>query len=431
MTPPIPNTRRVGITGRRRRHPAVGGDDRVASRPYERRDPPDRVERPVGVLPGQEDPREHQPTWRSPCCRPVAPMPARSSRGAQTRGAARQISRTTPRRTRRKPREGRGDGGSRSVARCASTSARACWSSGSCCARCISWPARGSFRSSASLRASPAPRSASGASALRRSGLARAVRAARAPGAASAGVRGRCVSAPPASASAAGAAARIEARSANYSLVGVVHGDSMTIHVSRLLDNAPVRDAAVDGRCCAGAMRRGGPGRRQLPAQGAGTRAARAGGHGIPRRAGRHARKGSPATLQSAGTSRPDDDKQRPRQYAWWVLNFGVCVGFLLLWSAAARPPPTTGSRSRRSRSSAASAPGTAPAESRRCLAAETRGRCAGRCRGRCGCCRAAGRSRRPQQARVAVAHTPPPGPADVREHRAADPHQPNGYQSV
>ena len=37
----------------------------------------------------------------------------------------------------------------------------------------------------------------------------------------------------------------MEARSADLLAVGLVRGDRMTIHLSRLVDNAPVRDAAV------------------------------------------------------------------------------------------------------------------------------------------------------------------------------------------
>ena len=39
--------------------------------------------------------------------------------------------------------------------------------------------------------------------------------------------------------------ARMEARSEDLLAVGLVHGDRMSIHLSRLIDNAPVRDAAV------------------------------------------------------------------------------------------------------------------------------------------------------------------------------------------
>ena len=41
------------------------------------------------------------------------------------------------------------------------------------------------------------------------------------------------------------ASTRVEARSADLLAVGVVQDDRMSIHLSRLLDNAPVRDVAV------------------------------------------------------------------------------------------------------------------------------------------------------------------------------------------
>ena len=41
------------------------------------------------------------------------------------------------------------------------------------------------------------------------------------------------------------ASTRVEARSADLLAVGVVQDDRMNIHLSRLLDNAPVRDVAV------------------------------------------------------------------------------------------------------------------------------------------------------------------------------------------
>ena len=43
----------------------------------------------------------------------------------------------------------------------------------------------------------------------------------------------------------AAAISRVEARSADLLAVGVVRDDKMIIHISRLIDNAPVRDAAV------------------------------------------------------------------------------------------------------------------------------------------------------------------------------------------
>ena len=43
----------------------------------------------------------------------------------------------------------------------------------------------------------------------------------------------------------AAAISRVEARSNDLLAVGVVHDDKMIIHISRLADNAPVRDAVV------------------------------------------------------------------------------------------------------------------------------------------------------------------------------------------
>ncbi len=40
-------------------------------------------------------------------------------------------------------------------------------------------------------------------------------------------------------------ASRVEARSAELLAVGIVHDDRMAIHLSRLVDNAPVRDASL------------------------------------------------------------------------------------------------------------------------------------------------------------------------------------------
>jgi len=125
---------------------------------------------------------------------------------------------------------------------------------------------------------------------------------------------------------------RIEARSASYLLVGLVHGESMNVHVSRLLDNSPVRDAQVT------LLLRG----REYPAtaQVDGGYALDAKDLALPGSTAiefRVVRGGTPeslhATLQTAEQSGKDDDKSGIRQYAWWVLNFGVCIGALVLYS--------------------------------------------------------------------------------------------------
>jgi hypothetical protein len=47
-------------------------------------------------------------------------------------------------------------------------------------------------------------------------------------------------------AEAGGALTRVEARSEDLLAVGVLRGDRMVIHLSEVIDNAPVRDASVN-----------------------------------------------------------------------------------------------------------------------------------------------------------------------------------------
>jgi len=49
----------------------------------------------------------------------------------------------------------------------------------------------------------------------------------------------------PASAAGEPAVSRMEARSDTLMAVGIVQGDRLTIHVTRVVDNAPVRDAVL------------------------------------------------------------------------------------------------------------------------------------------------------------------------------------------
>jgi hypothetical protein len=125
---------------------------------------------------------------------------------------------------------------------------------------------------------------------------------------------------------------RIEARSATYLLVGLVHGESMSVHLSRQLDNSPVRDARVT------MLLRG----REYPAiaQVDGGYALTAKELALPGSAAlefRIAQGGTQeslrATLQTPEGSVKDDDKSGIRQYAWWILNFGICIGALMLYS--------------------------------------------------------------------------------------------------
>ena len=122
---------------------------------------------------------------------------------------------------------------------------------------------------------------------------------------------------------AASATARVEARSAHLLAVGTVHGESMTIHLSRLEDNAPVRDAEVvlalrGATHTATALADGGyavetpylalPGSAavRIEVTSSGTRQDLEG------------------TLQPASTPEPAEDKGGSRQLGWWVLNFAV-----------------------------------------------------------------------------------------------------------
>jgi len=106
----------------------------------------------------------------------------------------------------------------------------------------------------------------------------------------------------------------------------------MTIHLSRLIDNAPVRDAVVTvtlrGRSYPTTAETDGGYTLQTKDLGLGGAAAieiQVALAGL-----RQSLKG---TLQAeAGRSQPPE-KSTARQLWWWVLNFAVCIGFLYLIS--------------------------------------------------------------------------------------------------
>jgi hypothetical protein len=106
----------------------------------------------------------------------------------------------------------------------------------------------------------------------------------------------------------------------------------MSIHLSRLIDNAPVRDAAVsvrlrgvlhptvaqaDGSYTLHAPELTLPGTAQVQFQ-------------VTEGGGKETLDGA---LQGSEVSRVPEEKNSARQLGWWVLNFAVCIGFLLLWS--------------------------------------------------------------------------------------------------
>lgn len=124
---------------------------------------------------------------------------------------------------------------------------------------------------------------------------------------------------------------RIEARSSDLLAVGTVHGSRMTIHLSRIVDNAPLRDAVVavvlrgavhstlaeaDGSYTFETPDLALPGAASVQFQ-------------VTRAGGREELKG---TLEVAAPPDKADEKNSSRQLGWWVLNFAVCIGFLLLW---------------------------------------------------------------------------------------------------
>jgi hypothetical protein len=130
--------------------------------------------------------------------------------------------------------------------------------------------------------------------------------------------------------SATAAPPRVEARSADLLAVGLVNGDQMIIHLSRLLDNAPVRDAAMT------VVLRGTT--YPTTAETDGSYTLRSKDLALPGAAAIEFRvqAGVPETLKGtldvAAPAGPSDNNNA-RQLWWWVLNFGVCIGFLWLFS--------------------------------------------------------------------------------------------------
>jgi hypothetical protein len=135
------------------------------------------------------------------------------------------------------------------------------------------------------------------------------------------------------------AATRVEARSAQLLAVGTVHGERMTIHLSRLEDNAPVRDAEVTlvlrgATHPATALADGGyaVATPDLALPGAAAVRIEVASSGT--------RQELEGTLQPAAAADPVEDKSSSRQLGWWVLNFAVCIGFLWLWQRRKRHDP-------------------------------------------------------------------------------------------
>jgi hypothetical protein len=133
----------------------------------------------------------------------------------------------------------------------------------------------------------------------------------------------------PARAGDAPAVPRIEARSENLLAVGIVKGDRMSIHISRVADNSPVRDAVL------AVMLRGVV--HPTVAEPDGSYTLQTEDLKLPGAASvalqvvqGPVREDLKAELVVAAESQPDN-KGGTRQLWWWVLNFAVCIGFLKL----------------------------------------------------------------------------------------------------
>jgi len=124
---------------------------------------------------------------------------------------------------------------------------------------------------------------------------------------------------------------RVEARSDDLLAVGVVHDDKMFIHLSRLIDNAPLRDAALTVvlRGASHPATAETDGSYTLQTKELGTPGAVAVEFQVAQAGARESLKG---TLQIAAAGHPEE-KNSARQLWWWVLNFAVCIGFLWLIS--------------------------------------------------------------------------------------------------
>ena len=126
--------------------------------------------------------------------------------------------------------------------------------------------------------------------------------------------------------------ARVEAKSKSFMAVGLLQDDRLIIHLSRLLDNAPVHDASVQVNVRAlslpavaqtdGSYEVRDP---QLKADGPAVVA-------LMVKRGELSEK-LVGTLEVPAAGKTVTEDGQVRQLLWWVLNFAVCIGFLVLIS--------------------------------------------------------------------------------------------------
>lgn len=135
------------------------------------------------------------------------------------------------------------------------------------------------------------------------------------------------------------AATRVEARSESLLTVGIVRADRMSIHVTRIVDNAPVRDAVLK------VLLRGvvhptiaeADGSYTLQTKDLTLPGAAAVEFQVVEGTTRQDLKGTLSVVD--GAVKPEG-RNSARQLWWWALNFAVCIGFLMLLARRRKASP-------------------------------------------------------------------------------------------
>jgi hypothetical protein len=127
-------------------------------------------------------------------------------------------------------------------------------------------------------------------------------------------------------------APRVEARSSDLLAVGVVRDDKLNIHLSRISDNAPLRDAVITVvlRGIAHPTTAEADGSYTLQTKDLTLPGAAAVEFHVVQGASQQSLKG---TLDVASAGGESEDMNSARQLWWWVLNFSVCGAALWLFS--------------------------------------------------------------------------------------------------